>query len=401
MSASTGAPWLALLLVAGLAPPGAAAAEAEPPAVAAAPTYQDALTGGWGGARARLAALGATVEAGLTAEAVAVPAGGVAAGARLLGDAEAKLRVDLDRLAGWPGATATLYGVASAGGNPSDLAGDLQGVSNIAAPRGVRLLEAWLQQNLLRGRLSLLVGLSDLNSEFYLLQAAALFLNSSFGIGPEFSQSGLGGPSIFPATSLGGRVEVRPWRREVLRLAIVNGVPLGFERPDGSRALLESADGALLVAEVAHVVEASGGAGAAPGRRGPRAGRARIEAPHALKVALGAWHYTARFPVYDAGAAPAAPTQLGNQGAWIIGEADVYRSALRPERRVQVFAQLAAADPGPSRVAAYTGLGATRHPAQRGGRDRPRRGRALTRPSWFPRRRPGPPWGRCVAADRR
>ena len=43
-------------------------------------------------------------------------------------------------------------------------------------------------------RFSALFGRYDLNSEFYRLQSAGLFLNSSFGIGPEFSLSGQNGP---------------------------------------------------------------------------------------------------------------------------------------------------------------------------------------------------------------
>jgi carbohydrate-selective porin OprB len=57
------------------------------------------------------------------------------------------------------------------------------------------------EKNLLDNQFSVLAGLYELNSEFYRLQSAGLFLNSSFGIGPEFSQSGLEGPSIFPSTS--------------------------------------------------------------------------------------------------------------------------------------------------------------------------------------------------------
>ena len=37
----------------------------------------------------------------------------------------------------------------------------------------------------------------DLNSEFYRVESGGLFLNSSFGIGPEFARSGAGGPSPF------------------------------------------------------------------------------------------------------------------------------------------------------------------------------------------------------------
>ena len=71
---------------------------------------------------------------------------------------------------------------------PEQSGGRHQGVSNLQAPAKLRLEEAWLQQNLFGDRLSWLVGRYDLNTEFYRLQSAALFLNSSFGIGPEFAQ---------------------------------------------------------------------------------------------------------------------------------------------------------------------------------------------------------------------
>jgi porin len=53
------------------------------------------------------------------------------------------------------------------------------------------------------------IGLYDLNSEFDVIEAAALFLNPSHGIGPDFAQSGRNGPSIFPVTSLAIRGEYR------------------------------------------------------------------------------------------------------------------------------------------------------------------------------------------------
>ena len=57
-------------------------------------------------------------------------------------------------------------------------------------------------------------------------QSGGLFLNSSFGIGPEFSQSGVDGPSIFPRTALGARVAYKPADGVVLRAAVLDGVPL-------------------------------------------------------------------------------------------------------------------------------------------------------------------------------
>lgn len=98
----------------------------------------------------------------------------------------------------------------------------------------------------------MLVGRYDLNSEFYRLQSASLFLNSSFGIGPEFSQSGLEGPSIFPNTSVGARFAIKPIEEIVLRTAVLDGVPV--DRPNGTREIFAQGDGVLAVTEVSVVV---------------------------------------------------------------------------------------------------------------------------------------------------
>ena len=58
-------------------------------------------------------------------------------------------------------------------------------------------------------RASIKFGLYDLNSEFDAIEAAALFINPSHGIGPDFSQSGRNGPSIFPLTSLALRADYK------------------------------------------------------------------------------------------------------------------------------------------------------------------------------------------------
>ena len=118
-----------------------------------------------------------------------VDAGGVEQGARYAGLAGAQGALDLDRLAGWGGASFFVMGLFVHGDQPNELVGDLQGVSNLEAPSGLRLEEAWLQQNFLANRASLLLGQYDLSTEFYRLQSGALFLNSSFGTGPAVTPS--------------------------------------------------------------------------------------------------------------------------------------------------------------------------------------------------------------------
>ena len=97
----------------------------------------------------------------------------------------------------------------------------------------------------------MLIGRYDLNNEFYRLQSAGLFLNNSFGIGPEFSLSGREGPSIFPYTAVGARFGIKPVEEIVLRAAVLDGVPV--ERPDGAQEIFAKGDGLLVVAEAAYL----------------------------------------------------------------------------------------------------------------------------------------------------
>ena len=82
-------------------------------------------------------------------------AGGARRGATYLDNLNLQLTLDMRRLVGWPGATVFLYGLGIHGGQPSEFAGDAQGVSSIAAPRKWTLEEAWLEQNLFGNRVSL------------------------------------------------------------------------------------------------------------------------------------------------------------------------------------------------------------------------------------------------------
>lgn len=92
------------------------------------------------------------------------------------------------------------------GGFSEHWVGDLQTVSNVDADDGTRVLQAWVEVPL-TDALALKVGRYDFNSEFDALEAGALFLNSAQGIGTEIAQTGAVGPSIFPSTALGLRLQ--------------------------------------------------------------------------------------------------------------------------------------------------------------------------------------------------
>jgi hypothetical protein len=179
-----------------------------------------------------------------TGEVVGDAAGGARRGATYAGAAAAQITEALRRIVGWSGLELFAFVLGTHGGAPSDRVGDVQGVSNLQAPETLRLEELWLQQNLFGNRLSVLAGRYDLNSEFYRLQSGGVFVNSSFGIGPELAQSGAAGPSIFPNTSVGARLALKPSPNAVLRVAMLDGVPV--DRAHGSARVFAPGDGALL-----------------------------------------------------------------------------------------------------------------------------------------------------------
>eukprot|EP01035_Chromulina_nebulosa_P035678 gene35678-47970_t len=136
--------------------------------------------------------------------------GGIATGTRYLDNVDLQLSVDADRLIGWKGARLFVYGLYN-NGTPfsTELVGDVQSVSNVETDvRALRLFEAWIEQDIGQ-RGSLKFGLYNLNAEFDTTRSGGLFLLSSHGIGPDFSQSGRNGPSIFPVTSLALRGEMK------------------------------------------------------------------------------------------------------------------------------------------------------------------------------------------------
>lgn len=132
------------------------------------------------------------------------------------------------------------------GGFTTRRVGDLQTVSNIDAPDGGRVMELWLEQAF-GGHSSLRFGLYDLNSEFDAIDAGGLFINSSHGVGPDLSQSGANGPSIFPTTSLALRGEWRAQSGVLVRGAVLDAVPGDPDDPGRTHVRLD--DGALYVLE--------------------------------------------------------------------------------------------------------------------------------------------------------
>ncbi len=226
--------------------------------------------------------------------------GGVDPGGALIHHAEAGALLDGERLVGVRGLTASVRLLASAGTALSERrVGDIQVTSNIEAPRAVRLFEAWAEQRLWDGRLGLLVGVRDLNAEFYASEVSGLFIGAAHGIGTELAQTGLNGPSIFPITALSVRADYVAPSGAFVRAAAFDGVAGDPDRPARTSLRLTRQDGALLIAE----------SGVERGRSGAW-----------RKASVGVWRYTERFDTISGGSAsPSYGAYAVVERAWEVG----------------------------------------------------------------------------------
>jgi porin len=221
--------------------------------------------------------------------------GGRRRGAALLGKLEATAEMD-GSVIGLDGATGYVAVQFVHGRSlSSELVGDAQVASNIEAASALRPFEAWIEVPIADERLSAKFGLIDLNGEFDVQATGQLFLNSSHGIGPDFSQSGLNGPSIFPTT---GPAAMLRYQAEggAIRLGLFDAVPGDPEHPKRTRIRVPGKQGLLIVVEVDKSI-------------GDRA-----------KIQLGAWSYTARFDRI-APSGVSAQREFGNGGAYAMVEA--------------------------------------------------------------------------------
>ncbi len=280
--------------------------------------------------------------------------GGTRTGTAYVGNLRLQLVLDGKQLFQKPGWTGFFQVLSIHGGQPSNFIGDAQGVNSYSAKSSLRLYEAWGQYSSSNGRWSFLAGRYDLSSEFYRLASSGVFLNSSFGTGPEFSQSGIGGPSIFPDTSIGARVTYKPTPSILIRTAIMDGAPV--DRTDGETRFPGQDKGLLLVSEIAFLTRSE--SADARGIAKYRVGRGANFPAYEDKVALGAWHYTGTFRDLNLAGTNGTPVRHeGSSGAYVLVDRTLFRAAANPGSRVSGFLQYGIGDGRVNRIGSYMAAG--------------------------------------------
>ncbi len=226
---------------------------------------------------------------------------------------------DGEAVVGWPGATLLVHLVHTTGSDIVEGVGAAQATSNLGSMRATRLHQAWLQQRIFNNRLSLLAGLYDLNSEFYLTPVSSLFLNSSFLVGKDFSQTGA---AAFPFSALGFRVKADFPPYIAVKLAAVDAVPdtrVGKFIPD---IRISKTDGVLLMGEVNffyHDDNASSPTGT---------------------YSFGVWHYSAPAHEINRTALSGLHHETNaNFGYYATGEQRVFSEVSDPRQGLNIFAR--------------------------------------------------------------
>jgi len=202
------------------------------------------ITGTWGGARDAMEESGVSIEAVYTGEVARNFNANKVTGNGLKktiyqSNTDLTLTLDTEKMGLWSGGTLFVYGLGNTGGSPTAYTGDTQGYSNIEAPNQWIVHEAWYEQQF-GSVASLLVGLHDLNSEFYNTEYGSLFLQSSFGIGPNMS--GNVALSIFPKAGLAARLKITPMENMYIQGAVYDGDPTtrGFRAGEGKLYIAET-----------------------------------------------------------------------------------------------------------------------------------------------------------------
>lgn len=253
--------------------------------------------------------------------------GGIATGTRYLDKLSLGLIYTAPRVSGLRAITSIQYvnGVQFSGA----LVGDVQSVSNIEAPRGVRLYNAALQWTAPHDAATLRLGLTDLNEFFDVQEPGFLFLNSSTGIGAEFGLTGVNGPSIFPTTALaivGGTRLGAGWS---VKAGLFNAIAGNPDDP-GAFVAVKTGGGGLLIGEIDFASDSG-----------------------AWKLEFGGWGYTASFELLPGiGAAP--QWAGGNAGAYTIVEARLFEDG---PRRLDAWVRLGFANDRINQVGSYAGGG--------------------------------------------
>lgn len=289
---------------------------------------QDTLSGDWGGARSAAAKNGFLFEGGIKVDALR-NRGALKDGSKTVSHIDLKLKMDLDKAAGWQGGSALINIVSDSGWGPNArLVGSQLGVTNIEvdAPTTTRLFQAWLQQSFLDDRLAVLAGLYPIDSEFFTMDAAGVFLGPQYGTPAELALTDT--PSVFNNSAFGIRARWAIAPSLYAMGAVLDGVPNDPAHPKRTRIRFDDGDGTFSIGEFGWL---------------PEAENEKFKG-HA-KVALGFWGYSTQradqrdTANIDAGNIAGPARKMRSRGGYVLGERTLLHLGGSDDRFISGFAR--------------------------------------------------------------
>ena len=293
-----------------------------------------------GGLRAALWEKGFKYQLNYLGDLLSNQSGGLKRGTAYSSRLELVVDGDLEKAAGWNGASvhANAYLINGSGLSRSYV-GNLMPVSNIEALPATRLYEAWMEQKLADGKMAVRAGQLGADTEFVTSSYASLFINGTFGW-PTILASDLptGGPS-YPLATPGVRLGFYPTDQLSVLVGVFNGDPAGFGVIDAQVANRHGLnfrvhDPAFLISEVQF-----------------KYGDDKSPTGLSGTAKLGVWTHLGKFADqrFDANGQSLAlgagdPRQhRGDRGVYGVLDQQVWRLADDPAKGVGLFARIAAA----------------------------------------------------------
>lgn len=269
--------------------------------------------------------------------------GGTRPGAIGEGRLQLLIDVDLEKMVGWKGGTIHLDGQYIHGEGLSRYhIGNLNATSNIEALAATRLYEAYFEQQLIEGKLSVRAGQMAADTQFVISVYGSLFINSTFGF-PQFGASNLpGGGPAFPLATPGAGLKFTPTDNFTFLAALYNGDPAdptgGDPQKSNKHGLdFRLQDAPLVFAEAQYKYNAEKDAKFLPGT-------IKVGGYNSfLRYPIG--EFTPAFPIRDRG---------GPQGIYAVLDQQAYRlSADAPDKGVGMFVRASLSPNDASVVSAY------------------------------------------------
>ena len=216
---------LSFALSAWLAAPGVARANCDVPEAPNGIPEEVAFKFDVGGARAALARAGIGVGGAYFAEPF-YNWGGFDQGGEYQGVLELYVNADMNKLGLWKGLCFHANGFQIHGNSITAAnIGSLMPVTSLEATDATRLFELWLEQTIIKDKLSVRVGQLAADEEFILSDGGGYFINGTWGW-PSITAADLpsGGPA-YPLATPGVRVAVNPNEKMGLLVGVYNGDP--------------------------------------------------------------------------------------------------------------------------------------------------------------------------------